>query len=85
MPTARPRHPITETDEITHALDAARRAWPELSDKPTALLRKLILAGEQSIDDRAARRRHAIDTTAGSLAGAFAPDYLDDLRQDWPE
>lgn len=85
MPTVRPRHPITETDEIAHALAAARRAWPELSNKPTALLRQLILAGEQSIDDRAARRHRAIDTTAGSLAGTFTPGYLDDLRQDWPE
>lgn len=44
-PTVRPRHPITETDEITQALEAARRAWPELAEKPTALLRQLILAG----------------------------------------
>lgn len=85
MPTVRPRHPITETDEISRALDTARRAWPELSDKPTALLRRLILAGERSIDDRTTRRHRAIDTTAGSLAGTFAPGYLDDLRQDWPE
>lgn len=85
MPTVRPRHPITETDEITQALEAARRAWPELAEKPTALLRQLVLAGQQSIDNRAARRLRAIDTTAGSLAGAFAPGYLDDLRQDWPE
>lgn len=85
MPTVRPRHPITETDEIAHALGIARRTWPELSDKPTALLRQLILAGERSIDDRMARRRRAIETTAGSLDGAFGPGYLDDLRQDWPE
>lgn len=85
MPTVRPRHPITETDEIAHALGTARRNWPELSDKPTALLRQLILAGERSIDDRMARRRRAIEITAGSLGGAFAPGYLDDLRQDWPE
>jgi hypothetical protein len=29
MPTARPRHMITETDDITAALDAAARRWPE--------------------------------------------------------
>lgn len=52
MPTVRPRHYITETDEITHALESARRAWPELSDKPTALLRQLILVGEQRIADQ---------------------------------
>ncbi len=85
MPTVRPRHPVTETDEIAHALDTARRTWPELADKPTALLRQLILVGEQSIDDRLARRRRAIEATAGSLAGTFTSGYLDDLRQDWPE
>ncbi len=85
MPTVWPRHSVIETDEISHALDTARRVWPELSDKPTELLRRLILAGVRSIDDRAARRRRAVDTTAGSLAGTFAPGYLDDVRQDWPE
>lgn len=85
MPTVRPRHPITETDDIAHALSTARRTWPDLSDKPAALLRRLILMGERSLDDRTARRRRAIETTAGSLSGTFAPGYLDDLRQDWPE
>lgn len=80
-----PTHSVIETDEISHALDTARRAWPELSDKPTELLRRLILVGERSIDDRAARHRRAVGTTAGSLAGAFAPGYLDDLRRDWPQ
>lgn len=84
MPTVRPRHPITETAEIAHALEDARRAWPELADEPTALLRQLILAGERSIEDRLARRRRAIDSTAGSLAGSFNHGYLGDLREDWP-
>lgn len=84
MPTARPRHPITETDDIARALETARRVWPELSDKPAVLLRLLILAGQQSVEDRAAQRRHAIQATAGSLAGSFDPDYLHDLREDWP-
>jgi hypothetical protein len=43
MPTRHPRHAITETEEITDALGVARRAWPDLADKPDALLRRLIL------------------------------------------
>ncbi|MGB8404896.1 MAG: hypothetical protein WCE30_12620 [Mycobacterium sp.] len=84
MPIVRPRHPITETDEIARALEVARRAWPELADEPTALLRQLILAGERSIEDRLVRRRRAIHTTAGSLAGSFTHGYFGDLREDWP-
>jgi len=85
MPTARPRHPITETEDIAKALAAARHAWPELSDKPTALLRKLIFAGEQSISDRRTRRRRAIAATSGLFSGTYGPGYLDELRADWPE
>ncbi|MBN9636570.1 MAG: hypothetical protein J0H22_15495 [Actinobacteria bacterium] len=36
------------------------------------------------LDDRIASRRRAIETTAGSLAGTFAPRCLNDQRQDWP-
>lgn len=89
MPTAHPRHAITETDEIAAALTVARREWPDLADKPGALLRRLILAGHNSLvhDFAAAEkaRRQAIDGTSGALAGAFGPSYLADLREDWPE
>ncbi len=31
VPTTRPRHVVTETDDLADALDAAARLWPELS------------------------------------------------------
>lgn len=85
MPTARRRHAITETDEIAQALDAARRTWPHLADKPGELLRQLILTGEHALTDATEKRLQAIASTSGMFPEAFPPGYLDDLRQDWPE
>ena len=89
MPTTHPRHAITETEEISDALLVARRQWPDLADKPGALLRRLILAGRNSlVHDFAATqktRRRAIEETSGALAGVFGTGYLADLREDWPE
>jgi hypothetical protein len=89
MPTSHPRHAITETDDITDALEIARRAWPDLADKPGALLRRLILAGRNAVvHDQAAadqKRRQAVEATAGAMTGVFGPDYLTELREDWPE
>jgi hypothetical protein len=89
MPTSHRRHAITETDEITAALAVARAVWPDLADKPGALLRRLILTGRNSlVHDSVATenaRRQAIDATSGALAGVFGPSYLADLREDWPE
>jgi hypothetical protein len=89
MPTVRRRHAITETEEISAALAVARIVWPELADKPGALLLRLILTGRNRlVHDLAATekaRRQAIDATSGALAGVFGPSYLADLREDWPE
>lgn len=43
MPTGRPRHTLTETDEITAALADATARWPGLS--PTELLKRLVAEG----------------------------------------
>jgi len=89
MPTLHRRHAVTETADITAALEAARDAWPDLADKPGALLRQLILAGEEAIEARrrgtAQSRRQAIERTSGALAGVYGPGYLEEMRQDWPE
>ena len=88
MPTTNRRHAITETDDIASALDVAAKTWPDLADKPGALLRRLILLGRNTLaHDRVAAddaREQAIDATAGALAGAFEPEYLHELRKDWP-
>lgn len=89
MPTDHRRHAITETDDITDALVIARRAWPNLADKPAALLRQLILVGRNTVAHKDAEidreRRQAIADTRGALTGVFGAAYLKELREDWPE
>jgi len=89
MPTIHRRHAITETEDISNALEIAGAVWPELADKPGALLRQLIIVGLNSLaHDRAAAdqtRRQALEESAGALAGVFGPDFLSELREDWPE
>lgn len=88
MPTKRPRHIVTETDAVAHALDEAARVWPEDSSSRARLLVRLVEAGyvavsEQSEVDRQ-RRLAAIDEFAGSLTGSYGPEYLERLREEWP-
>jgi hypothetical protein len=88
MPTSHRRHAITETDDIAGALEMAAKTWPDLADKPGALLRRLILLGRNTLaHDRVTAedaREQSIDATAGALAGVFGPNYLHELREDWP-
>lgn len=85
MPTTRPRHFVTETDDLAAALDAAALRWPELS-RPQLLVR-LALEGDraarQAHEQRRSRRLAAIRRHSGILTGAYGPDYLDRLREDW--
>jgi hypothetical protein len=88
MPTARPRHTITETDEVARALDDAARRWPEDESARARLLLRLLEEGHRAIAeeraDATARRRAAIERTSGMLTGAYGQGYLERLRDDWP-
>jgi hypothetical protein len=86
MPTTRPRHFVTETDDLAEALDEAARRWPDLSR--AQLLVRLALEGhraaQQTQDERRRRRLDAVRTYSGCLNGVYGPDYLKQLREDWP-
>ena len=86
MPTTRPRHFVTETDDLAEALNEAASRWPGLSR--SQLLVRLALEGhhaaERSRDERRRRRLEAIRTYRGCLTGVYGPDYLKHLREDWP-
>jgi hypothetical protein len=79
MPTTRPRHPVTETDEIAQILDEAARRWP---GTPRSRLIQRVLAdwaaGGRSPDARAKARR----ALTGALPGS---GELYDRSEDWPE
>lgn len=88
MPTHRPRHTITESDEVARALEDAAGRWPEDRGARTRLLVRLIREGHRSIAERrggeAEHRRRMIQATCGALTGAYPDDYLESLRDDWP-
>lgn len=88
MPTTRPRHVITETEQIARALDDAAKRWPGESDNRTALLRRLVDEGHRAVIEVQAKRqshhRDAVARTSGALTGAYGPSYLKELREDWP-
>ncbi|MBA2513344.1 MAG: hypothetical protein H0V26_03315 [Solirubrobacterales bacterium] len=87
MPTARPRLTITETDDVARALDDAAARWPDVPSRQQLLL-KLLAQGHEALRsgraEDAERRRQAIRRTSGALTGAYAPDHLSALREDWP-
>jgi hypothetical protein len=87
MPTARPRHFVTETDELSEALDQAQRRWPHLSR--AQLLARLAMEGhhatQQADQERRGRRLAAIERNSGILTGVYGPEYVAALRKDWPE
>ncbi|HXB46613.1 MAG TPA: hypothetical protein VNW50_02545 [Streptosporangiaceae bacterium] len=89
MPTTRPRHVITETEQIMRALDDAARHWPADRGNRAKLLTRLVEEGHRAVvrqrDHDAAARRAAIDRTSAALTGAYGDNYLADLREDWPE
>jgi hypothetical protein len=86
VPTSRPRHQVTETPSVAHALDAAARRWP--GEPRSKLLARLIHAGATSLqldqDEAVTSRIAAIEASSGRYSDAYHENYLADLRQDWP-
>ncbi|MDQ6754505.1 MAG: hypothetical protein M3017_14175 [Actinomycetota bacterium] len=86
MPTARPRHQITETPAVARAIDLAAQRWP--GEPRSKLLLRLVDAGRgalEQIDHQVTEvRREAVMASSGKYPDAFGPNYLDELRQDWP-
>jgi hypothetical protein len=88
MPTTRPRHSVTETDDIAAALRDAAAQWPEDRDSPGRLLVRLLRAGHDAIrgrrEENIAGQRRRLEEAAGALTGVYPEGYLADLREDWP-
>jgi len=84
MPTTRPRHQITETDDIAAAVEAGVREWPDLSRSD--VIRELILKGAQAVKLSAVERVLAFELALKELTSLnihYPPGYLEDLRKDW--
>ena len=87
VPTTRPRVFVTETDELTLALDNAARRWP--GESRSALLVRLALERHHSAqiehDHMVRRRVAAIERWSGAFSDGYDPNLLTELREDWPE
>ncbi|MDO5672954.1 MAG: hypothetical protein Q4G30_08910 [Actinomycetaceae bacterium] len=84
MPTLLMRHQITETPEVSEAIDIGQRSWPELSR--AAVVRRLVTVGAQQLKrdaDEERRRRLGILKDMMDLVGPYPENYLEDLRADW--
>ncbi len=85
--TTRAAHQITETPEVSRALDIAAKKWP--AESRARLLLRLVAAGCDVIDDERAIaaecRRDAVARTSGKYADVFDSDYLPELRRDWAQ
>ena len=86
MPTARPRHQVTETPEVAKALDRAAKRWP--GEPRSKLLLRLVDVASVALDHQEQRdseaHRAAVMASSGRYADAFGPGYLAALREDWP-
>lgn len=84
--TTRPRHSITETDDVAAALDAAAERWP--GESRATLLRRLVHEGYRALDAESARRRlgrlAAVRKASGAMTGVYRSDEPERLRDDWP-
>jgi len=89
VPTTRPRHVITETEQVARALDDAAKRWPAESANRAKLVVRLLEEGQRAVighrENQAAERREAVARTSGALTGDYGQDYLSELREDWPE
>jgi hypothetical protein len=84
MPTTRPRHTITETEDIATALADAAVVWPELRGNSNALLRKLVEAGRAAVHPDGGV--HAlVQGASGAATGAYPRDARATLLEEWPE
>jgi hypothetical protein len=88
VPTTRPRHVVTETEEVAQALDDAARRWPEDRANRAKLLLRLVEEGHRAVTDTheatVRASREAVSRTSGALTGLYGDGYLDLLRKDWP-
>ncbi|MHB8244329.1 MAG: hypothetical protein ACYDGN_03090 [Acidimicrobiales bacterium] len=86
MPTTRPRYQVTETPAVARAIDRAAARWP--GESRSRLLLRLVDVGRETLEQREQLEievhRAAVTASSGAYPDAFGPDYLAELRKDWP-
>ncbi|MDR1186130.1 MAG: hypothetical protein LBK95_01530 [Bifidobacteriaceae bacterium] len=85
MPTDHARYMVTDTGPTRHTLDVPQRHWP--TTKRSRALVELARIGDEELErsDAAQARAHSEAVNAlTAFAGTFPPEYLEDLRDEWP-
>jgi hypothetical protein len=75
---------LTETDQLSAALDDAALVWPELNGDRAALLRRLVQAGHESVRVTGGVHQLVLDA-AGAATGAYPRGARAELLGEWPE
>ena len=79
---------VTETDELSRALDIAALRWPEAANSRTELLRRIVHEGVVILErEHAARtlaKRSTLLDAAGALTGTWPTNWREELRDEWP-
>ena len=83
VPTARPRHVLTETDDLAEAIDAAAPLSP--GETRADILRHLVQLGAEQIAEQQGRHRDTVLDRAGGHPGLYPAGYLDAFRDEWRE
>ena len=83
MPTVRPRHLLTETDELAHAIDAAAALYP--GESRADVVRHLVQLGAESVAELQGTHRTNVRDRAGRFPGLYPAGHLNELREDWPK
>ena len=89
MPTARPRHMITETDPVAQALEVAADAWPEHREDKSTLIKLLLATGKDFLETQKQvqkeSRLKAIRDVSRQFADVWPPNWQDEVKVEWPD
>jgi len=87
MPTALPRHTITETADVKQWLDAAALTWPDAGGNRNVLVKRLMEVGHRQVEGSQAqvvsRRRSAIKAASGSMPGLWPTGWYTTYKDEW--
>lgn len=87
MPTLKPRHMITETEDVARAIDLLAISHPEVRNERSKLLRLLIDRGITALEKESnnSQKIAAIKILAGSMTNVWPADWRAELQSEWPE
>jgi len=79
---------ITESDQLSHALDLAASHWPELAGERAALLRKVISLGISAVESQSEatkRLKMAALAEANAMFSGVWAGFQEERLAEWPD